>query len=83
MPAASKRDVCVWLGTLASWRSGLVKRLVRTFGSVEEVVAQSPRALTQAVGQRASVGRHTCCPLIRALPPRRCALLSVYPLPIR
>jgi len=58
VPAASKRDVCVWLGTLASWRSGLVKRLVRTFGSVEEVVAQSPRALTQAVGQRASVGRH-------------------------
>jgi len=51
-----RRDLCIWLGTLASWRSGLVKRLVKTFGSVEDVLAQPPAALVAAVGPRASVG---------------------------
>ena len=55
MPVSpDRREVCIWLGTLASWRSGLVKRLVRTFGSVEDVVAQTPRTLAQVVGVRAS-----------------------------
>ncbi len=53
---SERRDVCIWLGTLASWRSGLVKRLVRTFGSVEEVLAQPPRALAAAAGSRTATG---------------------------
>ena len=51
-----RRDLCIWLGTLASWRSGLVKRLVKTFGSVEGVLAQPPGALAAAAGPRKSVG---------------------------
>ena len=51
-----QRAVCIWLGTLASWRRGLVKRLVGTFGSVEDVVAQTPRTLAQAVKPRTSAG---------------------------
>lgn len=46
----TERDLCVWLGTLASWRSGLVKRLVRSFGSVDGILAQSPLVLAKAVG---------------------------------
>ena len=34
----SQRDLCVWLGTLASWRGGLVGRLVREYGDVDAVL---------------------------------------------
>ncbi len=48
----TERDLCVWLGTLASWRSGLVKRLVRSFGSVEGILAQAPLVLAKTVRGR-------------------------------
>jgi len=48
------RDLCVWLGTLASWRSGLVKRLVKTFGGVDEVLSQTPVTLAGIAGKKAS-----------------------------
>jgi DNA processing protein len=51
------RDLCVWLGTLASWRGGLVKRLVRAYGSMDEVLAQPPLALAKAVAPRAVTER--------------------------
>lgn len=51
---SDQRDACIWLGTLASWRRGLVKRLVRTFGGVEDVLAQAPNSLAQVVRQRPS-----------------------------
>ena len=54
---ATPRDLCIWLGTLASWRSGLVKRLVRTFGSVDEALAQTPHTLARLAGRRAAEGR--------------------------
>lgn len=33
-----RRELCVWLGTLASWRGGLVARLVEEYGSVAAVL---------------------------------------------
>ena len=50
----SRRDLCVWLGTLASWRRGLVKRLVKAFGSLDEVLEQPPLALAKVAGPRPS-----------------------------
>lgn len=35
-----RRELCVWLGTLASWRGGLVGRLVKEYGSVGEVLGR-------------------------------------------
>lgn len=40
-----RRDVCIWLGVLASWRAGLVKRLLARFGSVDAVLRQPPTVL--------------------------------------
>ena len=34
------RELCVWLGTLASWRGGLVGRLVEEYGSIGAVLAR-------------------------------------------
>ena len=42
---ARRRALCIWLGTLASWRGGLVQRLVRECGSVGQVLDSSPEEL--------------------------------------
>jgi DNA processing protein len=42
---ARRRALCIWLGTLASWRGGLVKRLVAEFGSVGRVLDRPPAEL--------------------------------------
>jgi DNA processing protein len=54
---ASRRELCIWLGTLASWRGGLVRKLVRECGAVSEVLDASPGELAAlirppGVGQR-------------------------------
>jgi DNA processing protein len=33
-----RRELCLWLATLASWRGGLVRRLVREYGGVSEAL---------------------------------------------
>ncbi|HET6495842.1 MAG TPA: DNA-processing protein DprA [Thermoleophilia bacterium] len=63
-----RRAVCVWLGGLASHRQGLVKRLVRSHGSVAEIIDCSPERLTAELAASAAYGRrtaHTPGPLTR------------------
>ncbi len=40
-----RRALCIWLGVLASWRTGLIKRLVARYGSVHGALRQPPAAL--------------------------------------
>jgi len=47
---ARRRALCIWLGTLASWRSGLVKKLVRECGTVSQVLDASPAELAALIG---------------------------------
>jgi DNA processing protein len=46
---ARRRAICIWLGTLASWRGGLVKKLVREYGTVSQVLDTSPGELAQFI----------------------------------
>jgi DNA processing protein len=55
-PPASRRAVCIWLGTLASWRPGLVKALVKTCGSIGETLDRDPRELARVVAALAAEG---------------------------
>jgi len=50
--SARRRAVCVWLGTLASWRGGLVKKLVREYGSVSQVLDASTADLRAFIGSQ-------------------------------
>jgi DNA processing protein len=43
------REICVWLGSLSSWRQGLVKRLIQQFGSVARVIERHPAELADIV----------------------------------
>jgi len=45
----SRRELCIWLGTLASWRGGLVRRLVRECGAVSDVLDASPGELAALI----------------------------------
>jgi len=47
--SAQRRALCIWLGTLASWRGGLVRRLVRACGSVSDVLDRSPETLASLI----------------------------------
>ncbi len=42
---ARRRALCIWLGTLASWRGGLIQRLVREYGSISQILDASPTEL--------------------------------------
>jgi DNA processing protein len=48
-PPAQRRALCIWLGTLASWRGGLVKKLVREYGSISQVLDTSPTELSALI----------------------------------
>jgi len=50
---ASADALCVWLGTLASWRQGFVMRLVERFGSVGEVLGRPPEDIVRHATRRA------------------------------
>jgi DNA processing protein len=47
--AARRRALCIWLGTLASWRGGLIRKLVHEYGSVTEVLDASPAELAALI----------------------------------
>ena len=53
--ASGRRAQCVWLGTLASWRQGLVGRLVREYGGVSGVLERSPAELAAFLTSRRAV----------------------------
>lgn len=63
---ARRRAVCIWLGTLASWRTGLVKGLVAEYGSVGRVLDRQPGELALAIGKLGAVRRR---PKPAAAPP--------------
>lgn len=46
---ARRRARCIWLGTLASWRGGLVRKLVRECGSVSQVLEASSTELSALI----------------------------------
>ena len=54
---AERRAVCIWLGALASWRGGLVKKLVAECGSVGRVLDRQPAELAALIGKQGSAGR--------------------------
>jgi DNA processing protein len=56
---ARRRELCVWLGTLASWRRGLIKLLVQEFGSIDKVLGQPPATLRSLIGARYSSPPHS------------------------
>ncbi len=45
------RAMCVWLGTLASWRPGFIKQLVRRYRTTAQVLQQQPSEIA-AFGMR-------------------------------
>ena len=45
----SRRELCIWLGTLASWRGGLVRKLVREYGAVSDALDASPEELAALI----------------------------------
>ena len=49
---ARRRDLSIWLGTLASWRGGMVKRLVAEHGSVAEVLDREAGELRALLTRR-------------------------------
>jgi DNA processing protein len=57
--SARRRALCVWLGSLASWRQGLVKRLVQDCGSISEALDREPRELVDLVVRRGSKQRRS------------------------
>ena len=48
-PSTQRRARCIWLGTLASWRGGLVRRLVGECGSVSDLLDRSPERLASLI----------------------------------
>jgi DNA processing protein len=48
-PSMQRRARCIWLGTLASWRGGLVRRLVGECGSVSDLLDRSPEKLASLI----------------------------------
>jgi DNA processing protein len=59
---ARRRAVCIWLGTLASWRGGLVKKLVAEHGSVGRALDRPPAELADLVRMPAGArrGKRSC-----------------------
>ena len=54
---ARRRALCIWLGTLASWRGGLIRRLVRECGSVSQVLDATPQELAALIRPPGAVPR--------------------------
>ncbi|MFA4964659.1 MAG: DNA-processing protein DprA [Thermoleophilia bacterium] len=46
---ARRRELCIWLGTLASWRRGLVKKLVRDCESLTKILDLEPARLVSLI----------------------------------
>lgn len=56
---ARRRAVCVWLGGLASYRQGLVKRLIKSHGSVAEIIDCNPGQLIAELAAPGAGARRT------------------------
>ena len=50
---AGARAMCVWLGTLASWRPGFIKRLVRQYRTTALLLQQPPAEIAAFAARRA------------------------------
>ena len=59
MPEATPgaRAMCVWLGTLASWRPGLIGALVREYRTIAGVLARPPAEIAAFAARRPARGR--------------------------
>jgi len=57
--AVSARAMCVWLGTLASYRPGFVGELVLRYRTAAEVLDQPPRAVVEFARRRRRRGAGT------------------------
>jgi DNA processing protein len=53
------RAMCVWLGTLASWRPGLIGGLVREFRTTSAVLARDPAEIVAFATRQRARGRRT------------------------
>jgi DNA processing protein len=56
-PIPDRRAMCVWLGTLASWRPGLIGALVRQYRTTVGVLARDPEEIAAFVARRPTRGR--------------------------
>lgn len=56
-PIPERRAMCVWLGTLASWRPGLIGALVREYRTTVGVLARDPEEIAAFVARRPTRGR--------------------------
>jgi DNA processing protein len=54
---AGARAMCVWLGTLASWRPGLLKNLVLQYRTTAEVLKRPPGEVAAFAARRPRRGR--------------------------
>jgi DNA processing protein len=70
---AQRRDLCLWLGALSSWRGGLVGRLVAEFGSVDRVLQQDPVALRSLLAGGRRNGRRARGAAGEACSPSACS----------
>ncbi len=57
--AVGARAMCVWLGTLASWRPGLINGLVREYRTMGTLVERSPAEIVEFASRRRSRGGRT------------------------
>lgn len=56
---ARRRAICVWLGGLASFRQGLVRRLIKSHGSVAQIIDCSPEQLIAELAAPGADARRT------------------------
>lgn len=48
------RAMCIWLGTLATWRPGLVRQLLREHGGTAEILRRPPQEIAAFMAVRSS-----------------------------
>ena len=63
------RAMCVWLGTLASWRPGLINRLVREYRTMGTLVERPPAEIVEFASRRRSRGGRTAADADRRATP--------------
>ncbi len=63
---AGARAMCVWLGTLASWRPGLIGRLVREYRSTGALLERPPAEIVAFASRRAGKREGSASPAERS-----------------
>jgi DNA processing protein len=64
--AASARAMCVWLGTLASYRPGLIGQLVLRYRTTAQVLARPPEDIVEFVARRRRAARRPAAGVTRS-----------------